>query len=322
MSKGYLYRSLILALIVMAHYNGYTQSNTDLRFSIALEKDSYLVDEHIYLEMIVTNLASDTQFILPMTTNSSWGHMKIIFKDKFGNDVENRQGETYMAPLRGWPGLKVAPGKSWLNVQELTGSFGRTGDYAHETGFFLPAGNYSIQVIFHSNPDAFRDNKSVRTADKRTLVSKVLTFNVIEPSGNEAYEHKKLLKALARFNIEYRNPEGQIQFLRQFLNEFPNSTYLPVVSTYLLIAYDLHRGYSREKKELVEEILLRLPNHGITYSLLKMERFNEIDTLSRSPNFSNEMMQEKMKIADSTSRSSFYAKSLIEMRRSAIENQK
>ena len=125
MSKGYLYRSLIPVLIVMAHYNGYTESNTDLRFSIALEKNSYLVDEHIYLEMIVTNLAGDTQFILPLTTNSSWGHMKIIFKDKFGNDVESRQGETYMAPLRGWPGLKIAPGKSWVKVQELPNPLNR-----------------------------------------------------------------------------------------------------------------------------------------------------------------------------------------------------
>jgi tetratricopeptide (TPR) repeat protein len=290
----------------------------DLRFTIFLEKSVYHVDEPIYLEMLATNLSKHEVYILPMRLGASWGHFKLILRDQNDKTLDYYGVEAYMYSPPNWDGFIMAPGERWLLVHDLLDMFGKRVDVAHQFSFVLSPGTYTIQAVYHTNPKAYT-GKNPEQEDKQTLYSNILRFEVAEPLGSQKVEHEKVLAVLTAYNMEYekketKNPRRQIAALEEFINENPNSVYLPLVYSYLHICYSIN-GYATERQNLVQKILARFPDSGLAYKLLKYERFDELNKLAQALIITQPMIMQNLKIASPTNRASFYAQCLVEMQR-------
>jgi len=285
-----------------------------LRFTISLEKNTYLVDEPIYLEVLATNISNHEIAILGMLPNASWRYFQIMLKDQNDQPVADHSGELYMYAEPNWPGWIMASGERWLLVKDLLDVFGKWGDAAHQIRPFLPPGTYQVHVIYHTNPKAFvgpnRENE-----DKQTLHSNELQFEVIEPAGLEKAAHEKLLTAFIAHEKERSKPHRQAVLFKEFIDKYPNSLYLPIVYSFLYMIYTQGFGDTIERQELIEEMLTRFPNSGLTYQLLSYDRHEAIQSLAKASSISKSAIMQKMKIASSTSRASFYAQCLVDMQR-------
>ncbi|MDZ7369176.1 MAG: hypothetical protein ONB43_25485 [candidate division KSB1 bacterium] len=150
-----------------------------LRFTIALEKNTYFIDEAIYLEMLATNISNREVGISDMTYNASSGHFRIILKDEHDQLVDYHGGEAHIVGYPdSWSGLIMSPGESWLQVVDLLSIFGKWGDAAHQIRLFLPPGVYKVQVIYDTSPKVLIA-KNRAPEDRQTLYS-----NICIPSVN------------------------------------------------------------------------------------------------------------------------------------------
>ena len=307
---------VICQLFCITSADAYAQD--ELQFTISLEKDTFLVDEPVYLEMLLTNISDHEVGILAMTTDASWEYMKIDLRNERDEPVDNHDGETIMAPQpEWWPGFVMAPGESWLLVKDLLSAFGQWGDPAHQFSLFLPAGRYSLQVIYHTNPKAYV-GRNKRAQDKRTLVSNLLAFQVIVPGGREKSEHDEFLATMATYARELKNPERQVSQLTRFIARYSNSVYLPIVYHSLYITYTIKLGYTKERQALVSEVLTRFPNSGLTYDIIQSHRLDELRALAREPEVTKNKIARQLNFTDSTTRASFYAKCQVDMQRIAM----
>lgn len=311
---------LLSTIVICLTWANFIQADNRqaLRFTISLEKRTYLVDEPIYLEMLTTNISHQEVALLQMRPGASWGHFKIVLKDQNENQFDYYGVHATMYAPPNWEGFIMAPGERWLLVHDLLDMFGKREDVAHQFSFVLPPGTYTIQVIYHTNPKAYT-GKNPEREDKQTIYSNILRFEVAKPVGSEKAEHEKVLGALTDYNKEYekketKNSRKQILVLKEFINENPNSVYLPLVYSYLHICYSIN-GYTLERQNLIQEILARFHHSGLTYKLLKNERFDELNKLAKTPIITKPMMLQNLGIVSDTSRVSFYAQCLVDMQR-------
>jgi hypothetical protein len=286
-----------------------------LRFTISLEKNTYLIDEPIYLEVLATNISNYEIAILGMLPNASWRYFQIMLKGQSDQPVADHSGELYMYAEPNWLGWIMASGERWLLVKDLLDVFGKWGDAAHQIRPFLPPGTYKVHVIYHTNPKAFvgsnRENE-----DKHTLYSNELQFEVIEPAGGlEKVAHEKLIGAFSAYENERPKPHRQAALFKEFIDKHPNSHYLPIAYFFLYMTYTQRFGNTIERQKLIEEMLTRFPNSGLTYQLLSYDRHETIQGLAKASSISKSSLMQKLNIASATSRASFYAQCLVDMQR-------
>jgi hypothetical protein len=210
----------------------------------------------------------------------------------------------------------MAPGESWLYVIDLLSIFGEWGDAAHQIRLFLPPGAYKTQVIYDTSPKVLTAGHG-SLDDKQTLYSNVLQFEVVEPAGPEKAAHEMLIAAFTAFENRDNPRDQRVSLLKNFIDKHPKSVYQPVVYEYLLLYSSSHPvppDYATKRQRLAEEALARFPNSGLAYKLLN-ERYEELKNLAKAPTVTKPMIMEKLKLANATSRASFYAQCLVDMQR-------
>lgn len=295
----------------------YAQGQPALKLVCSLSKDdaNYLIDQPIYLEVLVSNISNDEIPILPLKSGSSWDHFRIIILDQNGKRVANHEGKTFMALNSDWTGFFLKPGERWLLVKDLLGVFGKWGDPAHQLSLYLPSGSYTVKAEYDTNPYAFI-GKNRMNEDKKTITSNVIHFKVVEPSSlKEQEEYNKFIETLETYNFSFKNAKKQISVLTDFISGYPNSVYLPQACAYLYYAYSINPGYRSERNKLIKEIFFDLAKSGLTFEILQNERITKIREIAKLT-VSPEKIAEMLKLKTNT-KASFYAECLIEMQRIA-----
>ncbi|MGI0015634.1 MAG: hypothetical protein ACREBU_19635, partial [Nitrososphaera sp.] len=286
-----------------------------LRLTISLEKQTYLVDEPIYLEMLTSNISNHEIGILPPRLGASWGHFELVLEDESHKPLEYRGVHATMYAPLDWSGSIMAPGERWLLLHDLLGMYGTWGDAAHQIRRYLPPGTYKIQAIYHTNPKAFT-SKDPRQENEQTIYSDVLKFHVIEPTGIEREAYETLLTAFATHEAErQKSTHRNILLFKKLINDYPNSVYQPIAYSFLHMIYCQLSDSFEDRRNLVSEAFARFPNSGLTYELLKYERYEDINNLAKAPTVTKAMLVKNLKLASVESRASFYAQCLVDMQR-------
>lgn len=319
-----LFRFLLSHTILYCLFWGvgfiFAEDRGELAFTISLEKETYMVDEPIYLEILSQNISDHEVTILPMILGASWGHFKIVLRDQTGQPLRDY---TPMKNLDASPEESMdimAPGERALEVIDLLEIFGQW-DAAHQVRLFLPEGKYDVQVIYHSTSEAL-SGSTPQHQHKRALISNRLQFEVIKPTGFEEFVYKELHLTLLLVENS-KNPAERIAAFEKFMNKYPNSRYLAVAHTFLLIEYSM-AGNLEKRQNLINIILTRFPNSGLTYQLLRWEDAinKELASLAKSSSSTTKTrILEKLGISKSDlTRANYYMDCIVEMYRTGFRS--
>ncbi|ODS29916.1 MAG: hypothetical protein SCARUB_04981 [Candidatus Scalindua rubra] len=257
----------------------------DLVIIATIDKDTFLVDEPIYIEFKQVNTST-----IPRKT--TYLHLGAGF---FFYHVFNENG--HEVPFQGmiieWnPGHaripELKPGESMITVKNILGNVDKSlRDDAHHFIFYLKPGRYSLYAelniasykhkerlnrVLEINKDTelSKSEKSqlraqlLKTYDVEpiTIESNHLTFTIVEPKGDEAIAHEALLDSYQRDNNASKNGfdnKQRARWWREYIDKYKNSVYAPIAIDWLT----WHRGFipmedrPEEKYITVDEVLPR-----------------------------------------------------------------
>lgn len=203
--------------------------------NLTLEKSVFLVDEQIWIEVEEKNISNESVFSSILRPSADL-YCKIKLRDSKGKEWPYRGGVGFIPYQPNWKGYELAPQESRFLVKEILGIFGNQ-DESHRFVFHLPPEHYSLQIILHANYHWIAGfNELVKSfgeeahniADKRTVISNAVEFEIIEPTGIEKSVHNKLLNA---YRLTWQIKQGSkvqkdiVPIFESILNENPNSVY-------------------------------------------------------------------------------------------------
>jgi hypothetical protein len=204
--------------------------------TIHLDKDVYLVDEPIWLDVFVVN-AGDEQVTVPPPSHGAGFRLILI----------NAEGDTlpYEGPIPLYVRMPIdtlSPGDSLYQCENLLHAFGDR----------LPWLSAALTI----EPGAYRVSGHY-AGDTR---SNVLTFSVIEPDGEER-QARKLLRDGLRHMFSRQEDQG-IRELERFMEQYPNSVYAPRACLRLAGGYGGGETNREKYEAIVRRLLVQYPNSG------------------------------------------------------------
>ncbi len=182
-------------------------SENDWGIEIELSKQTYILHEPILLDVTLTNLTSDTLRTYGLDTPNHLDYW-IELRDGTGALIEHTGVDFEIADYSGR--LLLEAGEQYYGCANVLDLFGlresRSGYRLPRTRFpYIPKGTYTVQVRFEES------------------VSNVLTFEVIEPFGDEKMALEMIVRACSLWT--QANPEPSSQAFREVINSYPNSVY-------------------------------------------------------------------------------------------------
>ncbi len=273
---------LILLIIIQSTVTKAQQFSLDL----SLEKQNYLLNETIWLDASLTNISTS-----PLNTDgiSAPEHGGLTLK------IINESGELldYTGPqwniaYDGVGYYLLEPGEKQYNSFGLNYLYGVSQgdlDFTILGMYFpqIPVGSYTIEGTFEG------------------ITSNILSFNVIEPSGDEKEVFDLLVAGCSLWSNSDRVPAGNK--FQEILDRFPNTVYGE--TCFHLAKTNLG---TLEGMELTKQKLERFPNsgsaigwlNGIIYYLDKSEKeavLNQViidNPNSRAAKFAKKIQDELM----------------------------
>lgn len=280
-----------------------------LELKITLEKDEFLLDELLYLEMAETNISDQEVAVTPMRADWSWGNFKIVLKDENGTELDYKGGEAY-GKAGNWPGFIIAPGERYVTVKDLLSVYGEWGDPAHRLSLYLPAGTYTVQAIHHSNMKAYAGPNRQRD-DKQTVYSNIVEFKVVQPQGLERQAYQRLMEIMAEYNTNIPKKREMRSVFREFISSYPNSAYLPQAYIFLLTIYN--RNAIAGKDVVLQEAITRLPDSRFSYEVINSFMSDKMLDFINKSGYDKDALLQKLNINDTENRSaSYYARCYID----------
>ena len=226
---------------------------------LTLEKNTYLEDECIWFEAEEKNISNETVYSSIFRPGAT-SYCKVILKDTFGNELPYRGGVDFIPYKPEWLGYELKPGQNRYLVKDLHGIFGER-DENHRTVFRLPPGHYFLQIILYTNyhwtvnfKELYRQygSEAHNIADKRTVYSNIIEFDIIEPTGIEKEVHKKLLEA---FGLRWQIKQGStvhkqiFSILKLIEDDYPQSVYRLAAHNAMSSGIASNVGYRIDPKE-------------------------------------------------------------------------
>ena len=200
--------------------------------TIHLDKDVYLVDEPIWLDIFVVN-TGDEQVAVPPPSHGAGFRLILI----------NAEGDTL--PYEGPTPLYVRTPIDTLN----------SGDSLYQCENLLHAfGDRSPWLTIGPGADRVSGHYA---GDTR---SNVLTFSVIEADGEER-QARKLLRDGLRHLFSPQEDKG-IQELETFMEQYPHSVYAPRACLRLAGGYGGGEPNREKYEATVRRLLVQYPNSG------------------------------------------------------------
>ncbi len=189
-------------------FSSITVTAQQFSFDLSLEKQDYLLNETIWLDATLTNISTS-----PLNTDgiAAPEHGGLTLK------IINESGKLldYTGPLwlfaKGEVGYYLLePGDKQYNCFGLNYLYGVSQDDIDRTilgSYFpqFPVGSYTIQGVFEG------------------VKSNLLSFNVIEPSGDEKEVFDLLIAGSSSWRKSDRIPAGNK--FQEILDRFPNTVY-------------------------------------------------------------------------------------------------
>jgi len=241
--------------------NSFTQTTNEhpLKATISLDKEKFLVNEAIWLTIIIQNISKDKT--LEACADPVSGKVRI--------EVVSQEGDTiYGGCLIGTFGTPptLDPGEKDVYFVDLVGpicNYGIEHEDALHYGRLLPEGEYSVQatVLYRYQ------GKTI------PMLTNKLGFKVEKPKGSEKKAYnllkgknaEKLWKLIKQYpnsvyrdaalqlvaNFDYHPEEGM-----EFIDNNPNSGYVASV----IFAVTPKKGKSAERKKFYEDIIKKYPN--------------------------------------------------------------
>ncbi len=264
-----------LLVFIVIFFSGVNSSENKWKLEIKLDKQNYISHEPIWLDITLTNITSDTLRTHGLVSpNCRKFFIELI--DEAGKLVEYTGAVNSMVTL---------PGKLLLNageqdyrsfdLLELFASYDKNSGYSVPIMRFpfIPEGTYTVRVLFEDD------------------ISNELTFNIVEPAGDEKEALELIEKAGKIWKQNNTDPSSQIY--KEIVERFPNSVFAET-------CFYLSRFYSQErwnglkdgsydKRILYKEMLHNYPNSGQSKGWL-MAITRDMDD-SKKMNFLNKLKE-------------------------------
>jgi|GEM_PF-5479166 len=213
--------------------------HAQLQITLALDKETFLVDEPVWYKVIEKNIGDSTLNTSPLTPGAT-SYCKIVLTDDSGKIWNYIGGSNYYPP--DFTGIQIGPSDSLAIVRELLTNFGIQ-DEQHNFIFYLPPGDYTMQFIHHTNTNWHEDLVALgkqyglkvhELVDKGTIRSNRIHFKVVTPENEEARVHNILLEAYGLLN-EYDENHKELKYKlhNKFLDIYKNHP----SSVYAIAAY-------------------------------------------------------------------------------------
>jgi len=204
-----------------------------LNFQVSLEKDTFLLDEPIFVEMKETNDSKiDVKTSVLNIEFRDYLYIRLISPD--GENLNTGPGTVHGLYNRPSSGNVLKQRESRYYVFRLNYYFGNKDprDYAIHTRY-LPAGTYTLQITHFTNANYMYERihgTDHSDVNKMPAVSNELSFTVIQPTGSKEQERKDYMYAIQQ-NILNRRDDKSLAYehLKSFYLKYPNSPYLPYV---------------------------------------------------------------------------------------------
>lgn len=234
MIRSRIHVASIFLLLLVTVPRGTTGDNQRWQLEIGLSKETYLLNEPIWLDVTLTNVSGDTMRIVPLDPPCQGG-VGIELRDSLGNEMPYTGPSILLAPRKGFI---LDPGEQYYDCFDLLDLYPSSKIKGLIEAYFLrfiSLGKYKVRARY------------------RSTSSQEIEFEVIEPSGDEKETYQLLHKAFT-FLLD-RKSDLQRQKLQELIDRFPNSVYVEKAHRELF-----------QRSELVQ----KFPNSGYNKINLKV----------------------------------------------------
>ncbi len=246
--------NIIILFVIIGLLSAFNISAQDYSLNIDLQKVNYLVYENILFDVIMTNTSSGDITTQGIDVPNNLG-FSIELQDASGN-VVGYTGFEYTVGLS--DGVILTPNEQLYhsyNILSLFGSgTGPSGPNIFSLYFpYLPVGYYTL--------DAELDGVS----------SNILSFNIVNPSGDERIAYDLILDAFELWEKDNSDPAGQA--LQKIAYNYPNSVYAE--NCYLIgqlfaeVPTTVKGQEQIDLYRLEKEMLQKYPNSGSSLGFLR-----------------------------------------------------
>lgn len=257
-------------------------------FKIELSKQNYLLNENIWLDVTITNITPDTLKSACIINSRGCG-FKYIVKDSLGNNID------YTGPYTGArynpEAYLIEPGEQiyrCFNLRYLYYSIREN------------SGRYTIRGIIDLpfENECYFDNPT----------SNELSFNIVEPSGEEKEASELITKARELSSSR----DSSEQYYQELLDNYPNSVYAEESFRHVLRKETVYNYDIKDEQfdyiKYANMSLFRYPNSGDSNSRLgwilhKMKDYDQ--------EIINRMLNNIIKVAPDTRLSGFAKQALF-----------
>jgi len=266
---------VIIGVIVAVCWTGdlfaQEESEHPLRATISLDKEKFLVNEAIWLTIMLENISNDKT--LGACADPVWGLLRI---EVVSDEGDTLYGGCIQATVGGGP--RLAPGEKDIYFVNIVGPICDYG-IEHEDAFhgrLLPEGKYIVQVKvwYHYQGKG------------ATMFTNKVGLKVEKPKGEEKKAYDLLVKGRKKCYPEKKWKEGR-EIIWKMIKQYPNSVYrdpaLELVPTHfayhpeegmefidknpnsglvasVIFAVTPKTGKSAERKKFYEDIIKKHPN--------------------------------------------------------------
>ena len=248
--KNKIVMLLITAVLVAVCWIGqaFTQviSDEPLKATISLDKEKYLINEPIWLTIIMENISKDK--ILEASADPLTGKVRI---EVVSHEGDTLYGGCIIGNAVGTPPT-LEPGERDIYFVNLIGSlcnYGIKYEDALHYGRLIPEGEYYIQATVR-----------YRYQEKTTpVLTNKLNFKVEKPKGDEKKAYELLVKGRKKCYPEKKWKEGR-QMIWRMIEHYPNSVYGDA-------ALELVANFEYHPEEGME-FIGKNPNSGLVASVI------------------------------------------------------
>jgi len=241
-------RNSIFMMIIFCGINIFAQTfnPSDIDFTISLEKDTYFVDEPLYLEIKETNITNNEIYI---SDNHDERALKLELLSESGEKINWSIGTTgeYTSFWKMSYSI-LQPGESQYYSKDLLEGFGDLVDYKGYFDKTLPIGTYSIKVT-HEVMESWKEDFYENGPDKvYPITSNTLTFTIVKAEGKDEEERQAYCAAIKQF-YRKKNSQGINVYLKQNLD---SQNYYKYDILSIPVRYSFKKNYNRKKEQYPE----------------------------------------------------------------------
>lgn len=228
--------SLVIALLV----TNACSAALAVEIEIRLDKETYLLDEPIWLDVVVTGDRDDTEVVPgphPVT-----GEFRIVV---VRNMVDTLPAVGARGEFARRPEVTLDPGDTAFSTINLLDEFGKAETIAHLPS--LETGSYTVWARY---PGRARSN--------------ALSFKVEAPKGEEAVAHSVYISAILQRNPK---PESAVDLAKSLIADHPRSVYAPAACNLIRQVYAIFSTDHKRAEDWAVYTLMHYPESGFAIQL-------------------------------------------------------